>query len=325
MVTIHTATLPAHKSQGTPRNRWSTASSKINAYVPAFDAVGEKVLSAFSITTEYTPPDTRRHTVDASGFDVRPRALMNDSILTLDAKSERYLTTASSSEGGGSSTLPTSPSIPPTISITKSDSFKSLFGTFRRKVRHRRKRSSSNDKVQRDSLKDICLDLGRIPDEEIPQREGAVFSSKTLTIGIKKVNTRITLDLPPATGTVTDNLKATAAGDEEEQQHGGTCDMFIDMLPERCRAVSEKASPLGLVPKLLPHGLISKEARYVGSCFWIWLCIVDGMSTSSLSSNCPSLTSPDLTEKVVGQEWAEIGTYPQPPARRPSPANLRRV
>lgn len=54
-------------------------------------------------------------------------------------------------------------------------------------------------------------------------------------------------------------------------------DPFIKMLPESCQRVSEKASPLGLVPKLLPPKVISEKARYVGSSFWTWLCTVDGI------------------------------------------------
>lgn len=54
-------------------------------------------------------------------------------------------------------------------------------------------------------------------------------------------------------------------------------DPFIKMLPESCQKVSEKASPLGLVPKLLPPEAISDKARYVGSSFWTWLCTVDGI------------------------------------------------
>lgn len=53
-------------------------------------------------------------------------------------------------------------------------------------------------------------------------------------------------------------------------------DPFIKMLPESCQKVSEKASPLGLVPKLLPPNIIGDKARYVGSSFWTWLCTVDG-------------------------------------------------
>lgn len=69
-----------------------------------------------------------------------------------------------------------------------------------------------------------------------------------------------------------------------------TNDPFIQLLPPSCRKVSEKANPLGLVSKLLPPGLISKSARYVGRSFWIWLCTVD-----------------DLTEKLVGKEWSDTG------------------
>jgi hypothetical protein len=73
---------------------------------------------------------------------------------------------------------------------------------------------------------------------------------------------KFTLALPPT-------IEAAGLGDKEEEQgFGGTCNQFIGMLPLSCRKVSEKASPLGHVPKLLPYGIVGKESRYVGSCFW---------------------------------------------------------
>lgn len=72
--------------------------------------------------------------------------------------------------------------------------------------------------------------------------------------------------------------KASGLGidEEEEEGDGGSCDRFIEMLPESCQNVSQKASPLGLVPKLFPHGKVGRNVRYIASCFWIWLCMVDG-------------------------------------------------
>lgn len=63
---------------------------------------------------------------------------------------------------------------------------------------------------------------------------------------------------------------------EEEEEEDESCDKFIAMLPESCQHISQKASPLGLVPKLFPHGKVRGNVRYVASCFWIWLCMVDG-------------------------------------------------
>lgn len=65
---------------------------------------------------------------------------------------------------------------------------------------------------------------------------------------------------------------------EDDEEDGSSCDRFIEMLPESCQTISQKASPLGLVPKLFPYGKIGRGARYVASCFWIWLCMVDGKS-----------------------------------------------
>jgi len=115
----------------------------------------------------------------------------------------------------------------------------------------------------------ICFELARADNSEVGSEACQIFEPVDLTLKINTIGKSYNLVLPPA-------MNVAGLGDEEEQGKGGTCDQFIGILPPSCRKVSEKASPLGLVPKLLPYGIISKEARYVGSCFWIWLCIVDG-------------------------------------------------
>jgi hypothetical protein len=131
------------------------------------------------------------------------------------------------------------------------------------------------------SLDDICYSLGRIdPAAHVATSDtvDGLFEPCKLQLEIKLLNnTRFELVLPPGMNSAVASAgSSVTAGDTEEQGSGGTCDQFIGMLPESCREISQKASPLGLVPKLLPYGTISSEARYVGSCFWIWLCIVDG-------------------------------------------------
>jgi hypothetical protein len=138
----------------------------------------------------------------------------------------------------------------------------------------------------------ICFELARADNLEVGSEACQIIEAVDLTLNIKTIGKNYNLTLPPA-------MSMAGLGDEEEQGKGGTCDQFIGVLPPSCRKVSilvvgqpncgepqvanrdyrkvsEKASPLGLVPRLLPYGIISKEARYVGSCFWIWLCIVDG-------------------------------------------------
>jgi hypothetical protein len=126
------------------------------------------------------------------------------------------------------------------------------------------------------SFEKICLELARVDGEEpaLNAISENVFEISSLELIIKTLNSqKFVLMLPTSPDA---KVAVEGAGDYEEQGAGGTCDQFIGMLPESCKKISEKASPLGLVPKLLPYGIISKEARYVGSCFWMWLCIVDG-------------------------------------------------
>lgn len=123
------------------------------------------------------------------------------------------------------------------------------------------------------SFEKICFELACVDHCEVGSEKIAqMFELQELNIKMAVLSEGFRIVLPPY-------LDLPGLGDIEEQGVGGTCDQFIGSLPPSCRKVSEKASPLGLVPKLLPHGLISKGARYVGSCFWIWLCIVDGNCT----------------------------------------------
>lgn len=51
---------------------------------------------------------------------------------------------------------------------------------------------------------------------------------------------------------------------------------FTDKIPERMRAVHQKANPEKLVGLMLPEQIICPEAREIGAIFWLWLCITDG-------------------------------------------------
>lgn len=150
-----------------------------------------------------------------------------------------------------------------------SNTFSSLFTKF--------KPSNRNAGEKSESLEQICFKLG-IEGHAAPATESKLdkFRTESLKLGIKQLDgAAYDLILPPSVQ-IGMNTVDSGIGDVEEQGFGGTCDQFISMLPESCREISAKASPLGLVPKLLPSGIISSEARHVGSCFWIWLCIVDG-------------------------------------------------
>ncbi|KAA8912002.1 hypothetical protein FN846DRAFT_773590 [Sphaerosporella brunnea] len=154
----------------------------------------------------------------------------------------------------------------------------SIFHTLRGFISGKRSNSYTGDRFEK-----ICFQLARADEPEAGiELEQPLFELTELELRINTLEgKRFMLVLPPA-------FDRAGLGDDEEQGAGGTCDQFIGMLPASCRKVSEKASPLGFVPKLLPFGIISKEARYVGSCFWIWLCIVD-----------------DLTENLLGKEWED--------------------
>lgn len=146
---------------------------------------------------------------------------------------------------------------------------RSLFEGLREKIGllNPNKFQSSRDKT----FEKICFELARADESEAGLETAQIFETHELNLKIETINGKtFSLVLPPSL-----DLDSHIVGDQEEGI-GGSCDLFIGMLPTSCRKVSEKASPLGLVPRLLPHGVIGKEARYVGSCFWIWLCIVDG-------------------------------------------------
>ncbi|PWW78231.1 hypothetical protein C7212DRAFT_352543 [Tuber magnatum] len=149
-----------------------------------------------------------------------------------------------------------------------------------------------------ESLQKICYSLVNLPEEEISSRRATrsenlgctVFKRQSLTLFVKALrNRQFELMLPSVPETMSSrDIESLLAGDAEEQGHGGSFERFVSMLPESCRDISEKASPLGLVPKLLPYGEISANARYIGSCFWMWLCIID-----------------DLTETLTGEAWGK--------------------
>ena len=145
---------------------------------------------------------------------------------------------------------------------------------------------SGGSQGREEGLQEVCYSLINLPDEEMSTRRTTraedlgctVFKRQSLTFLVKALrNKQFELMLPSIPETMTSKgLEHVLAGDAEEQGHGGSFERFLSMLPENCRDISEKASPLGLVPKLLPYGEISANARYLGSCFWVWICIIDG-------------------------------------------------
>ena len=131
------------------------------------------------------------------------------------------------------------------------------------------------------TLQQVCCELAGLAEESEQCLGGAaecvVFESLPLELRVKSLGTRLyELLLPRAPVLAAAGTESVAAGDAEEQGPGGSCERFVSMLPESCKEISKRACPLGLVPKLLPYGAVSPDARFIGTCFWMWLCIVDG-------------------------------------------------
>lgn len=200
-----------------------------------------------------------------------------------------------------------------------SDTFSGIKSGF--KARFQGTKSSSSPGGE-EGLQEVCYSLINLPDEEMSTRRATraedlgctVFKRQSLTFFVRALrNKQFELMLPSIPETMTSKgLEHVLAGDAEEQGDGGSFERFVSMLPESCRDISEKASPLGLVPKLLPYGEISANARYIGSCFWMWLCIIDGITPPPFfphySSTLQLLTfflpqSLDLTETLTGEAW----------------------
>lgn len=156
------------------------------------------------------------------------------------------------------------------ISLGAPREHRGLLDAIRSRLRSPRLPALATAAAREKTFEKICFELARADNSEVGSETCQIFDQVDLDLKINTLAKSFTLVLPPT-------LNPAGLGVEEERGVGGTCDQFIGALPPSCRKVSEKASPLGLVPKLLPYGVISKEARYVGSCFWIWLCIVDGV------------------------------------------------
>jgi hypothetical protein len=51
---------------------------------------------------------------------------------------------------------------------------------------------------------------------------------------------------------------------------------FMFGLPAFAQDIVISADPEGLVGRMLPSKLIPPGARYIATCFWAWLCVIDG-------------------------------------------------
>ncbi|KAI9764176.1 MAG: hypothetical protein M1840_008658 [Geoglossum simile] len=71
----------------------------------------------------------------------------------------------------------------------------------------------------------------------------------------------------------------------EEQIVGRKFESFVLQLPIFAQDIVKSADPRGLVGRMLPLGLVPLGARYIATCFWAWLCIIDDLTEESDSSD----------------------------------------
>lgn len=165
-------------------------------------------------------------------------------------------------------------SAPPTSKApTRKNSLRERTQSRLASLKHKFFRSSSSRKLSL-SFPEVCSELAQIPAEEVSNPQTAkcqIFKEEPIRLEVKSLSNKKFKILLPIT-----QENSGLGISEEEEEEDESCDRFIAMLPESCQHISQKASPLGLVPRLFPHGKVRGNVRYVASCFWIWLCMVDG-------------------------------------------------
>lgn len=259
--------LPPNRSNSAPPidSIWQQESSpNRNNFVPPVDIIKEQVSSPDRNT--FTPPvDRIREQVSLPNS--------GPSALPIETKQQILPPNLESS----APSTPKTPKAPTRKNTLRERTQSRLAG-----LKHKFFRSSSSRKVSQ-SLPEICSELAQIPVEEVSNPQTAkcqIFKEEPIRLEVKSLgNKKFKMLLPISQG-------ASGLGiSEEEEEEDESCDRFIEMLPESCQHISQKASPLGLVPRLFPHGKVRGNVRYVASCFWIWLCMVDGRPTF-----CPRLS-----------------------------------
>ena len=53
---------------------------------------------------------------------------------------------------------------------------------------------------------------------------------------------------------------------------------FTINLPPTAMAIINRANPRDLIDRMLPASVFPAGTRYIASCFWSWLCVIDGES-----------------------------------------------
>jgi hypothetical protein len=113
----------------------------------------------------------------------------------------------------------------------------------------------------------------------------------------------------------------------EEQIISRRFEFFMHGLPAFARGIVSSADPEGLVRRMLPPELVPPGARYIATCFWAWLCVIDGelarivihmtlCCTWAYFSWYPDLTEESNSSNSLEQCVASLSRTPyEPPSR----------
>ena len=64
------------------------------------------------------------------------------------------------------------------------------------------------------------------------------------------------------------------------QSHDVDLWSFVINLPPTAMAIINRANPGDLIDRMFPFCVFPAETRYIASCFWSWLCVLDGEGLS---------------------------------------------
>ena len=70
----------------------------------------------------------------------------------------------------------------------------------------------------------------------------------------------------------------TSLGAKDQTRHTNRVDLssFLSRLPWKVVPIIERTDPDLLISKMFPASMTAPGARYVATCFWSWLCVLDG-------------------------------------------------
>ena len=103
-----------------------------------------------------------------------------------------------------------------------------------------------------------------------------VFASKSFAYGVPKavyeseIRQIHTMILPPP------GLTSLGAKDHTRDTTRVNLSSFIGRLPCKAVLIIERTDPELLISKMFPASMTAPAARYVATCFWSWLCVLDG-------------------------------------------------